>query len=266
MKLEQGDRFEKENANWIREKLPNYENIWAAFVGHLGNGQPCEMPDLPENKNENRKLFYQAHYSFAISAFQLGRISKLIQKEISPIKSLEQFLYEYERLFLFMAYIGHVRDMFLQMDAAIAFGKGSLSGEFQGFYDQRSHVLHGTRMPAFFDDVSWSIPIIAKRNEAIGEWHKKATWDSIDSKKAITVPDFIAETYNDAFQLITLVHSKVFEAADNYFEGRRIIERNSKPQDASLEISLDSKSTNMTDLSTSPVSGVYSGVLNLPPK
>ena len=74
MKLEQGDAFEVEYAHWLRERLPFYEKIWSAFIGHDGTGWPLQIKGLSAEKEQNRKKFYQAHYTFAIEAQQVDEL------------------------------------------------------------------------------------------------------------------------------------------------------------------------------------------------
>lgn len=221
MKLEQGDLFEQTRAAWIRENLPNYESIWSAFIGHDGTGRPLPMPNLPDDKEQKRKLFFQAHHSFAITAYQLSVLAEASAKEPPAGQDVDAFLQQYQRLFLCMGYVGHVRDMFKQMSNALNAGE-ELHRPFQDFYQQRCHVLHGPRPPMRYDDLSWVIPVVAGQNERPGEWHRLATWDSPDYKESVYVPDFIVETRKNLFALIASEHPKVFCAADAFFNGQRV--------------------------------------------
>jgi hypothetical protein len=207
MKLEHGDLFEREHADWIRQKLPFYESIWSAFIGHNGNGQMLDMHGLTEAQEEKRKVFGQAHYSVIVSLFQVERLVLRIKSEINPVKSLEQFLNEYEQLFLFFAYVGHIRDMFKTIDFVLG---SEHHGALQDFYAQRSHVLHSPRLPVSFDDLSWVVPKIAKQNEQAGEWHCRAAWDSVTFKNRKYFIDFICEGFDEFLVLIQMLHPKIF--------------------------------------------------------
>lgn len=223
MKLEQGDQFEQERASWIRATLPSYEAVWSAFIGHAGHGNPLPMPGLSEKKARNRKLFYQAHYSFAVSTYQLGLLAESGANDFPASTELEKFLEQDKRLFTFLAYVGHIRDMFMQMDNALE-ANGELQKHFQEFYQKRCHVIHGPRLPMRFDGMSWSIPKLAGENERAGEWHRRETWDSADFAEAIYLPDFLDQTRKNLLALITSEHSKVFGVADKFFEERRVSE------------------------------------------
>ena len=46
MNLEHGDPFELEHSHWLRSRLPNYEKVWAAFIGYDGLSRPLPIPGL----------------------------------------------------------------------------------------------------------------------------------------------------------------------------------------------------------------------------
>jgi hypothetical protein len=162
--LETGDLFERTHANWLRSKLPSYEQVWGAFIGNGSHNQQLNVVGVASDREAQRKLFAQAHYSFALSSFQIDRIADSALEERFPSKpSLAQYLAGHETLFLFKAYVGHVRDMFMQMENNLS-PCGTLSSAFQDFYAQRSHVIHGPMMPIGTDELSWRIPLIAGQN------------------------------------------------------------------------------------------------------
>jgi len=215
MTLEHGDHFEQAIAGWLRENLPTYETVWQEFIGHDGNGRPRSL-GLSQEKEDARIIFYQAHYSFALSAYRLDCITKNENENVTPICNVEDFWPHQERFFLFMVYLGHIRDMFEKMDGALS-AKGELCSAFQEFYDQRSHVIHGPRLPIEFDDTSWKIPVIATRNPEQGEWTDAVPWGSVDSNKTVYVADFLFETRNHVFKLINSKHQALYSVAKKYF-------------------------------------------------
>jgi hypothetical protein len=257
MKLERGDVFEMEHAEWIRQKLPFYEDVWSAFIGHNGKGQMLEMPGLTEGQEEKRKVFGQAHYSLVVSLFQVERLVLRTRNEFNPVKSLEQFLNEYECLFLFVAYVGHIRDMFKTIDVVLG---SEHHGALQDFYAQRSHVLHSPRLPVSFDDISWLMPKIAKQNEQAGEWHCKAAWDSVTFKNGKYSNDFICEAFDELLALIQMLHPKIFSTADKFFGKRRVQEIEVFEQPKTFGVSLGSNASQMN------ISTAASGVCYAKPR
>jgi hypothetical protein len=223
MKLEQGDAFEKENANWLRERLPFYEKIWAAFVGHDGSGWPLPMRDLSAQKEQNRKKFYQSHYTFAIEAFQVEELATGMSKRAGEIKRWKDFAREQQCLISLVSSIGRIRDMFKIMDESLKMG-GRLFGPLQDFYAMRSHVLHGPRLPVQLREGLLLIPKIATGNAVSGEWDDKSVWDNVKLKDYVYFADFSLRSCDELFGLLRELHPKVFSAADEYFDGRRVEE------------------------------------------
>jgi hypothetical protein len=180
---------------------------------------------LAHEKDAKRKLFAQAYYSFAITAFRIDRIAdSALDEKFPPKPNLEQYLGGHETLFLFMAYAGHIRDMWRAMENSLD-AADEFAPSFQDFYDQRSHVIHGPQMPVGLDELSWRIPLIAQRNERSGEWHKQASWNDINlgQSEYAYAPDFIRQARDELFSMISKVHPKVFAATKRFFEGHQMV-------------------------------------------
>jgi hypothetical protein len=197
--------------------------VWGTFIGNDGCNEQLNLERLSPEKDAQRKLFAQAHYSFALSAFRIDRIADSALEEKFPVKpSLEEYLAGHETLFLFMAYIGHVRDMFGQMENSLA-APGELSPPFQDYYAQRSHVIHGPQIPMALDEISWLIPRIAGTNERPGDWGKNSSWNNVAAGRMQYAPAFIKDTRDGLFVLICSVHPKVFAAAKRFFESHQMV-------------------------------------------
>jgi hypothetical protein len=250
--LESGDLFERTHASWLRSRLPSYEQVWSTFIGNDGCNQQLDL-GLSHDKESERKRFAQAHYSFALSAFQIDRIANSALEEKFPVKpSLEQYLAGYETLFLFIAYIGHVRDMLKQMEDSLA-APGELSTPFRDYYAQRSHVIHGPQFPIALDEISWLIPRFAGTNEHPGDWGKNPSWNNVAADRMQYALDFIRATRTELFSMICLVHPKVFAVAKRFFEGHQMV----WPDKSALGIAISAGSASFK-ISASP-SGLSDG-------
>lgn len=206
MELENGDFFEAPNAEWIRHNLPSYEKIWQDFIGHDGNGTPLQLAGISTEKENRRKKFYQAHYSFAISAYRIDKLFLEAEKHIEPVIGIDKFWPYYDRFFLFMAYIGHIRDMFKIMDDSLSAG-GNLYEDFQEFYNKRSCIIHGPRIPIKIDELSIEIPI---------NWNDKELWESAEKSETIYLVEYMKNTRAALFSLITRKHPAVYDYALKY--------------------------------------------------
>ena len=103
------------------------------------------MPGLDKEAETDRQ-FYQAHYSFARNMRKIAEITQQFDASSGEIGSYESFEEEMERLFQYMSHVGQVRDMFKIIDEALDC-HGRLYDPLQEFYAQRSHVIHGPRLP-----------------------------------------------------------------------------------------------------------------------
>jgi len=221
MKLEQGDAFEAGKADWIRARLPHYEPVWAAFIGHNGNGGPLPMAGLTPEQDLARKRFYQAHYSFALYAEEFDSLLQHVGRNAGAVATFDAFNHEQRLLQHAVTLVGQVRDMFKIIDDSLKMG-GSLVNPMQALYDLRSHVMHGPRMPARLEDGFLKIPRIATRNPAIGEWDDKSVWDDFSGSQFVFFADFCDSLSGDFFTLLGDQHPKTFPAADQRFGGRRV--------------------------------------------
>ena len=75
-KLEEGDPFEREFAEWIRTHLGDYEAIWSKYIGNDGTSHALEIRGLTIEQEAMRVRFSQAHYSLALFMFLLDLCSR----------------------------------------------------------------------------------------------------------------------------------------------------------------------------------------------
>lgn len=223
MKLEQGDAFEQNSIGWLRQELPHYEPLWSAFIGNNGRSHPLPMPGLSQDKERARKTLYQAHYSAAFGCFEMAEAVKQLSDGLGLVKDFNAFARECRQLHAFMSWVGHVRDMYHQMDGALGL-RGTVVSSLQEFYDLRSHVMHGPRMPMKIEDGLIKIPRVAKRNKVFSEWDDKSFWDDFKDVELVYMVDFCTEAQRDFFVLVRECHGKIYSAACDYFGDLRIQE------------------------------------------
>lgn len=223
MKLEDGDSFESNKAEWIRTHLPTYEQIWSDYIGHDGRGKPLQFVGLAEERNSRRIRFAQAHYSFAVTAYQFWKACQRIESSDERIETIDAVLDHSDRLLALMALAGHVRDMFLAMDTALKMN-GTGSNDLQEFYVQRSNVLHGPRLPMVVEDgVFLKIPVIASEDRRPNEWDSKAQWEQVDPTRMIYLVDFCRELREELFARICEIHPRIYAAAQREFGSPNLV-------------------------------------------
>jgi hypothetical protein len=80
--LELGDSFEVRNKEWLRLRLPTYEVVWVAFIGHDGAGHALPMPGLSSTQESQRRSFYQAHFTAAKECHRLDSLMTLSNEKL----------------------------------------------------------------------------------------------------------------------------------------------------------------------------------------
>lgn len=260
MKLEDGDQFEQENAEWIRQNLPTYETLWSKFIGNDGTAHPLELKDLSENDIPARRRFYQAHYSMAQSAKKITHIVSNLEDVILESKAEHSCEGQFDLLFCFLSRIGHVRDMIGKMDAALGMG-GKGVNPLQEFYDLRSHVTHGPQMPFKTEDDVILIPKIGRRNPTDSEWDDGKAWEDMNPETFIPISTFCEDTVKDFFKLLNSIHQKIYSAASDKYDGCQLAEREYTEPNSDSTINQGFKGTNTTvpSLSACNISGKYWG-------
>ncbi len=133
------------------------------------------------------------------------------------------FLVEQQRFMQLVTLIGHIRDMFKLLDDALGMGE-AVYVPLQDFYAARSHIMHEPRMPVRVNDGLLMVPKIAMQNAAFGEWDDKSIWDEVDLNSFVFFADFCRTLRDEFSKLIGSLHPKIYPAADNYFDGRRIVD------------------------------------------
>ncbi len=217
MKLENGDLFEHTKRDWLRAKLPSYETVWSEFIGHDSKGHPLLFPGLSPEQEHARKMFYQAHYSLAVTSFQLDSLCDRIDAMQGSHNNVSDYLREIEDFTLFVSYVGHIHDM--AEDIAQALRDTPILTPFRPFFALRSHALHAARVPLQRDDVGLKIPKISWSEKQPGEWHDQKPWEDTDPSKFIYLTDFCRGVRDDLFTVINEVHPLIRNKAHLRFPG-----------------------------------------------
>jgi hypothetical protein len=224
MRLEQGDAFEQAHATWLRQELPHYETLWSAYIGHAGDGWPLPLANLTDDEASRRRKMYQAHYSAAVGCFQIDESLREIEARLGEVRDIDSFMREHRHLNSIMGWVGHVRDMYKQMDEALALS-GAAYMPLQDFYALRSHIMHGPRMPIRIVDGLVQIPRVARQNKTSAEWDDKSYWEDFKGAEFVFLADFCTQTRAEFFSLVREMHAKTHSAACELFGSRRIVDR-----------------------------------------
>jgi hypothetical protein len=257
MNLENGDQFERENADWIRQNLPTYETLWREFIGNDGKAHPLEMTGLSRERILARKRFYQAHYSMAQSAKKIVDIVASLEDVI--LKEEDTCQGQFDLLFCLLSRIGHVRDMIAKMDDALEM-RGVAVNPLQEFYDLRSHVTHGPQMPFLIKNNIIQIPMIGRRNPTESEWDDQKAWEQMNPATFTPLSKFCDETVKEFFEILTSIHQKIYSAAKIQYKGCKLADSKTTKSSSSraVDVSINT-STATTTYSACNISGKYWG-------
>jgi hypothetical protein len=213
IRLENGDVVEAQYAGWIRERIPEYEELWARVIGHDGKGQPLGVNPGLSLAGFKREAFFQAHYTVLITLLNLDKAARNYDKELPTIKDAEDYLKLHRDITSFMAHVGKIRDMFKIMDGALPQGPSTWK-RFDDFYSQRNSVLHGPIPCITLDAGLPCLPQPASRVATNTEWSDKSYWKDLENYRFKAVSEFFPETVRD---LLPLVRAALSEYLD-YFK------------------------------------------------
>jgi hypothetical protein len=129
--------------------------------------------------------------------------------------SVDDYLRDIQNFFLFISYVGHIRDMMEDISSERALRDPSILSPFDSYYGLRSHALHAARIPLARDDVGLKVPAISFREKKDGEYNDDALWDEADPKKFVYFGDFCREVHKGLFsemvKVLGLIRSKAIE-------------------------------------------------------
>lgn len=234
MKLEFGDNIERDNLDWIRTHIPEYEYIWAIFIGHDGHGKPLNVRGLSGKEELSRESFYQAHYTVLVSLLQLDKILKGIDCQQAGVQDSNAYLEIQTQLTAFLALVGRVRDMFKKMDNALGMG-GAVYQGFQDLYQNRCSFLHGSLPAHRLDDGILQIPKLAGVEKSPIEWNDESLWSQSSHMSFDVAPEQLQQIFKELISLTRGGLSKFLEAIREMLNAR----------DARIEIPINIENENV---------------------
>ena len=200
MNLEFGDDIEKINLSWIRENLRIYESIWAAFIGHNGDGQPLRVIGFPLALERDRESFYQAHYTLLHCLIHARDSLKQIDDLQAFAPDPAAYLSIQREIDSFLTYVGRARDMFKKMDAARGL-KDTVWKRFQDLYQKRCSVLHSSIPAQRLDDGIVHLPDLAGTEKSSKVWHDESRWSDSGELRFNVAPHVLREIYEELLSL-----------------------------------------------------------------
>jgi hypothetical protein len=196
-----GDLLEKMGADFIRSHFPNYEVVWAQFIGNRGNATRAPLPNYPDEGK--RQSFGEHSYSTYESCFMIHGIleSGVFMTEI---KSAADYIRLNQSFTLFFAYLGRIHDTVLKAAQDLFYNHTAFEQTIKEFYEARSIVIHGKKVPILLDSDGFLIMPQLKTENARGTgWNDKNNlWEDVARMTTNYVEDTCGAYFYELLDLI----------------------------------------------------------------
>lgn len=178
-----GDLLERRHAGFLAARLPQYEILWAAFVGNDGSSQLPEVSGLPEEWQKVRAAVNQYAYTAAESAIvadhAAARLGQLAEKVAGArALSADDYLSLSATVFAFYGHLGRARDMMLKLGTSIR--NPALAAPLNEYYQQRNNILHEARVPLILlDGIIAIVPPEGEKPDSLS-WRRDSLWSDAE--------------------------------------------------------------------------------------
>ncbi len=202
--LDHGDFLEKEATSLIRNHFPHYERIWSVYIGNRGNESIATLPNYPDE--QKRKHFAENSYTVLESFFMIHHIleSKIFEQSVTIFDNYIEFNKAFITVF---ALLGRIHDTAIKASDTLGYDNRNFKESIHKFYEARSIVIHGKKVPLLFDDLGFlQIPFL-KTNiiDGIAWDDKHYLWNDVGNMNT----EYAADKLNDFFfQLLSLVNNE----------------------------------------------------------
>lgn len=224
--LEEGDLFERTHAQWLREHLEGYEDIWSRFIGNDGNSRALPIEGLNPEAQSAHKMFCQAHYSLGLFTHLLVNSAKRAIAQLhesvksKTTRTCESYLRDTENITLFLALLGQSCDMVEEI--ARSLGDNAIAKSVSQFMKERNNAIHAARIPMAEDYAGIKIAIISRHENEPG-YRNRIPWDAVNGDDFQYLEQWIEETSSDFLAVLKdPVYPMIGKAASKRFGGREI--------------------------------------------
>lgn len=256
-----GDFLEKEASTLVRNFFPYYEKVWCIYVGNRGNESIAVLPNYPNERK--RKHFAENSYTVLESFFMIHHIleSKIFEQGITTFDNYIEFNKAFITAF---ALLGRIHDTAIKASDALGYDNRNFKESIHKFYEARSIVIHGKKVPLLFDDLGLlRIPFLKTSLINGTAWEDKhSLWNDVENMSTEYAADKLTDFF---FQLLHLIN-------DEYATFYNLIQEELKAIPTSLTFEHNSAyylkpetSLNVSGITISDAIDVY-GFRRKPPK
>lgn len=205
-----GDALEQMEADWVKNYLPEYEEVWKRYIGHNRKGKPLTMQGFNAEDENKRASFFQAHYTVLMDFVLLRDTLKAIDGANALIPDPRAYVRIQKELLAFLASVGRIRDMFERMDYSLGLG-GSVSEKFQEFYQQRCNWLHSSLPAQRIADGILEMPEVAGIEKKKSAWNTESKWSDASQLHYDVAPAQLQAIYTELLGLSRSALSKFLD-------------------------------------------------------
>lgn len=196
-----GDYLEKEATQLIRNYFPYYEKVWSLYIGNRGNESIASLPNYPdENK---RKHFAENSYTVLESFFMIHHVleSKIFENPVNDFSTYIEFNKAFITVF---ALLGRVHDTAIKASDNLGYDNRTFKESIRKFYEARSIVIHGKKVPLLFDDLGLlKIPFLKTTIiDGIAWDDKHYLWNDVGDMNMEYAADKLTDFFNQLLQLV----------------------------------------------------------------
>lgn len=219
-----GDMLEIKAANYIRNKIPAYEETWKRYIGHQGRGIMAEMTNITPEQDLQRRNFSELHYTILESMFQMNKISE--RQNMKQINSFETYTEILDQLMLYQAYAGRIRDNVIE--AFTVLGKKDLATSAQEaldkVYSERHVFVHRRKVPFSLDEDQLFLTAMPKSSSTatIG-FGKNMLWSDVTKDDLIHLDDYFEKSVEELTQVVNTQLNLMCEAIKTIIKSNNLI-------------------------------------------
>lgn len=196
-----GDILEKEAGQLISTKFPYYELVWQIYIGNKGTNSMAEMPNYPDQTK--RKHFAENSYTVLESVFIIDHIlkSKVFHNSLTNFDEYIEFNKAFITVF---ALLGRMHDTVIKASDTLKYDNSDFKESIHKFYEARSIVMHGKKVPLIFDDIGFAkIPFLkTKIIDGIAWDDKRSLWSEVNNMDTEYVIDKLNSFFEDLLALV----------------------------------------------------------------
>ena len=207
-----GDVLERGSADFIRQRLPEYNRLWSRYIGNDGRAQlPFEdalSPNLQAKRKESAVFTYTALEAILCANEVVADIeSRQLGAEKRKV-STSDYLWALNGLVLFYAQIGRVVDALKHLSKL--WHDNQLWKPLDEYYQQRNNVLHEASVPCRFEGNGLLLVVEPEgANPDERRWGAHRTWSDANNMVVSALPDLSARVFGTVVQLVNNAYGRL---------------------------------------------------------